>query len=304
MKRKVVKQGPTTLMVSLPAKWTRKYSVQKGDLVDVEEIERSIKITTEKEIEAEPLEFNTAGLDMKHIKRFLQALYLSGYDEIKVLYDDQKVVPQIQAFISSVLIGYEVVDQQTSSLTVKSISKSIEEEFDQILRRAFLVTKQLGESSLETIRKGEYGLLRDIAALEDTNDKLVNFCLRVLNKRGYKKFSKTNFIYCVVWQLEKIADCYKYICDYLLENPKERLSREVINFYAEANKRFGSFYELFYNFSNARLMKYSADTEALLRVAGELHENSKMKQEVVISHLHIMVSDLYAMVKPLIGSMV
>jgi phosphate uptake regulator len=291
-------------MVSLPAKWTKKYGVSRGDTVDVEEIERSIKITTDKETEVAPFEFNTAGLDMKIIRKFLHALYLSGYDEIRITYDEPKVVPQIQAFISSVLIGYEVVDQQTSSLIVKNISKSIEDEFDQILRRAFLVTKQLGEGSLEAIKKGEYNLLKDISALEDTSDKLVNFCLRVLNKRGYKKFSKTNFIYCVVWQLEKIADCYKYICEYLMENPKEKLTKEVLDFYAKANKSFGSFYELFYSFSNARLIKYSAETESLLREASKLHENSKGGSDIVVSYLHVMISDLYFMVNPLIASMI
>jgi phosphate uptake regulator len=304
MKRKVVKQGPTTLMVSLPARWVRKYSIQRGDTIDVEEIERSIKITTGKEAETSPVELNTEGLDLKHIKRYLHAMYQSGYDEIRILYDDPKLVPQIQAFISAMLIGYEVVDQQVHSITVKSISKSIDDEFDQIFRRAFLVTKQLGENSLDAIRKGEYGLLKDIVVLEDTNDKLVNFCLRVLNKKGYKRFCKTTFIYCIVWQLEKIADCYRYICEYLMANPKEKLSKEVIEFYAEANRLFGSFYELFYDFSNAKLMKYSSSTEALLRAADELHENTKAQPEVIISHLHVMISDLYTMARPLIGSVV
>ena len=36
MKRKLVKQGPATLMVSLPVKWLQSQNLNKGDEVDIE----------------------------------------------------------------------------------------------------------------------------------------------------------------------------------------------------------------------------------------------------------------------------
>ncbi len=301
MKRKVIKQGPTTLMMSLPAKWVKKYDVSKGDLLDVEEMGNSLKIATDKVIEVAPLEFDTNSLDIKHIKKYLHEIYQSGYDEVRILFESPKLVPAIQNYISSVMIGYEIVDQQEHSLTVKSISQSIEEEFDPILRRSFLVTKQLGANSLELIKGREFNKLKDILILEDTNDKLTNFCLRVLNKKGYKDFSKTTFIYCLIWQLEKIADEYRYLCSYLIDNEEVKLSKEVLDLYQKVNGIFGEFYELFYSFSKERLTKFSADCEKLLEIAVKVQSGSKGSQDVIIGHLYVMVSYMYTMMGPLIG---
>jgi len=301
MKRKVVKQGPTTLMVSLPAKWAQKYGIARGDVVEVEEMEKSLKITTEKQMEITPVELDTKDLSLQHIKKFLHEMYQFGYDEIRILFEDAKLVPEVQTYISGVMIGYEVVDQQAHSLTVRSISQSIEEEFDPILRRAFLVTKQFGANSLAIIKEKDYKKLRDVLVLEDTNDKLTNFCLRVLNKKGYKVYSKTAFIYCLVWQLEKIADEYKYLCQYLLDDGEVKLPKEVLEQYEKVNSLFNSYYELFYSFNKKNLTKFSADCEKMLKETILLQSGSKGRQDVVIGHLYVMVSYLYTMTGPLIG---
>ena len=36
MKRKVVQQGPSTLMVSLPAKWAKRLGIKKGDEINID----------------------------------------------------------------------------------------------------------------------------------------------------------------------------------------------------------------------------------------------------------------------------
>ena len=155
MKRKVIKQGPTTLMISLPSVWIKKFSIKKGDSLEIEEVDRHLKISTDKEIEITPIEFDSRGLDMKHIKKYLDEIYKSGYEEIKIRYEDPDFLSEIQDYISRILIGYEIIEQRETSLIVKSISKTIEQEFNHILRRAFLVTKELGVRSLEVIREKE-----------------------------------------------------------------------------------------------------------------------------------------------------
>lgn len=304
MKRKVIKQGPTTLMISLPAKWAQKYGIKRGDTIELEEFDKSLKITTEKQIDSPPVELDTKELSLQHIKKYLHEMYQFGYDEIRILFENSKLVPEIQSYISSVMIGYEVVDQQAHSLTVRSISQSMEEEFDPILRRAFLVTKQLGANSLSIIREKDYKSLKDALVLEDTNDKLTNFCLRVLNKKGYKTYSKTTFMYCLVWQLEKIADEYKYLCQYLIDKPDVKLSKEVLVQYEKANSLFNAYYELFYDFTKKGLTKFSADCEAILNETRALQSGSKGEQDVVISRLYVVASYLHAMIGPLIGMQV
>lgn len=301
MKRKVVKQGPTTLMVSLPTRWAKKYGVGKGDVVEVEEIERCLKISTDNVIESGPAELDTKDLNIRHVQKYLHAMYQMGHDEIRIMFEDPKMIPEMQAYISSVMIGYEVVDQQAHSLTVKSISQSIEEEFDPILRRAFLVTKQLGENALSIVRSKDYKKLRDVMVLEDTNDKLTNFCLRVLNKKGYSSYNKTSFIFCLIWQMEKVADEHRYICQYLIDNPELKLSNEAVAMYEKANALFNQFYELFYSYSKSGLSRFTLECDKAIKEIKLLQSESRGGQDVVIGHTYVMINYLNTMIGPLIG---
>ena len=45
MKRKIVKQGAATLMISLPSKWCKKFGLKKGDEVDIETANDSLLVS-------------------------------------------------------------------------------------------------------------------------------------------------------------------------------------------------------------------------------------------------------------------
>ncbi|MFH1398878.1 MAG: AbrB/MazE/SpoVT family DNA-binding domain-containing protein [Candidatus Woesearchaeota archaeon] len=301
MKRKVVKQGPTTLMVSLPSQWVKRYSIAKGDELEVEEVERSICITTAKARASEPVEFDARNLDQDTIKKFLSELYKAGYDEVNILFDSAKIVPQIQNIVSSVMIGFEIVNHFENSVVIKSVSQSIEQEFDSILRRIFLLTKQLGTSSYELIAKKEYARLSEVVIIEDTNDKLTNFCMRILNKRGYKKYSKTQFMYCIIWQIEKIADEYKYIFEYLMQNPDTKISAHALALYNEAISLFNDYYELFYSYNKEGVVKLTKRSRKLIEESMQQLCNSKSKQDVFLTHCSVLLNRIYNLISPLIG---
>ena len=61
MKRNIVKQGHSTLMVSIPMKWVKKYNLKKGMQVDVEDNGRDLIISTKSELEPKKKE-------IKHMK--------------------------------------------------------------------------------------------------------------------------------------------------------------------------------------------------------------------------------------------
>ena len=68
MKRKVSQVGPATLMVSLPSKWARRYSVKPGDEVDLVEDGPKLIIGAGPVTEAEiSLDLSNAGNMMRRI---------------------------------------------------------------------------------------------------------------------------------------------------------------------------------------------------------------------------------------------
>jgi phosphate uptake regulator len=301
MKRKVVQQGPSTLMVSLPAKWAQKHGIGKGESLEVAEVGNDLLISSGKEPDAKPAMLDTKGMGIGQIRQYLHELYQSGYDEIRVSIADPSSAADIQEYASMVLIGYEVVDQQENSITIRSISRSIEDEFDPILRRAFHVTKQLGLNSLAIIREQQYQRLGEVMVLEDTNDKLTNFCLRVLVKRGYKVPAKTGYMFCLVWLLEKLADEHKYIGEYIGKAKSIAIDSSVLALYDKVNSLYDAFYRLFYEYSLESLAAYSSASASYLALAIQLQSASSGKQDAVISHLHVMLSYLRGAMDQLIG---
>src|SRR3989344_2290509 len=107
MKRKIIKQGPNTLMVSLPRAWVKKYSVKKGDLMEVTEKGRTLILSEDKEVMLDSYKIRIKDCS-QFLKRFVRTPYMIGYEAIELEYDDPKVEGLIQKELP-LLLGYEAM---------------------------------------------------------------------------------------------------------------------------------------------------------------------------------------------------
>lgn len=270
-----------TMVVSLPAFWVKKFGIKKGDEIDLNEVGSQIIISQKKSIQMEGIKIDLRGHD-SFVKRNLNVLYREGYDRIEVLYDDSKIVEDIQETIDTTLPGFEILTQTSKGCVIKSIANPEESEFDSTLRRLFLITLSMGNESLEAVLKNKLSDLDKIKKKEITNNKLSNHCQRFLNKRGYENFKKTTHMYSVVRLLEQIADEYRDLCVYLLQN-NIKLSKNTVSFYDKTNKFFELIYNLFYKFNRKKLMEEKEMRFAMLK---EFQGNAaKMScKELIVNH--------------------
>ncbi|NQV08463.1 phosphate uptake regulator PhoU [Candidatus Woesearchaeota archaeon] len=293
MKRKVSKIGPATLMVSLPAPWVKRYNINKGDEIDLEEKGNKIIVSAKKEKSIGKVNISSKELGMFD-RNFISYLYQKGYDEIRVEFDDVKIFNIIQDKISK-LMGFEIVNQTQNSCTIKSISTVLETEFDSILRRTFLILVEMANSSYEAFEENNYQKLKEISAMEITIDRLTDFLKRILNKNGYKEEEKLTFIYCIIRDLEKVGDIYRDICNEYADK-KTKISKETLNLFKETNNLFELFYRLFYKFDKKAVVMLHKEKNRLMKKANELFEKQQ-KQELKLIHnimnLTTIVFDLY-----------
>ena len=299
MKRKVIQLAGKTLVVSLPSRWAQRYGVRKGAEVEVEERGRQIVLSTEKESEVERISMDVSGLDDEVVRRWLlPSLHKSGYDEIEIRYDNDSFLKTIQETISDTFIGFAIVEQTKTRCVIRIVAREQEKEFDALLRRTFLVTKSMGESIADYLREGRLKDLKGLLSLERTNNQLTNFCERILNKKGHRDFRKTCFAYVVAWNLEKICDDYKAICNFLSgpENSSQSL-KAVIEMLEKCNAFFAGYYTLFYNFRLEELKKLNDDRRRLDRELAELIKKSGVRETFVLATLQsfvVKISDLSA----------
>lgn len=292
MKRKVSLIGPSTLMVSLPSKWVKKYNVKKGDEMTV--LEDGDKLTVTSGPINRELSINLDSSDLGIVsKHFISYLYQKGYDEIEIKFDSPDTFKQIQKSLVN-LLGYEIINQTKNSCIIKSVFDSKKQEFDNILRRTFLILLDMAESCYDTVEKGEYSSLDEIKLLEKTNNKLTDFCKRTLSKEGCE--DKCVFLYVIIRDIEKIADSYRNICDIFIANPKVSVSKQSLDLFKEVNSYLRLFYELFYKFDKNKAIILHDKKGIMIKKAKKLFE-TKSKEESVLLHELItliqLIFDLY-----------
>lgn len=276
MKRRIVKQGSATMTISLPSKWIKKFNLDAGDEINLEEKESAIEISAEAKEEIKKKEIDVSALDPETTQKAISALYRRGYDEITVKFGSTNLITAIQNTVDQQSIGFEIIKQGKDFCIIKDLGKIQQEEFDNALRRSFLLLKTLATESLEAIKKNDKNALSNIAYIDANINKFTNFCERVLAKKGYKEFEKTPFYYHFSEELEELADEFKSICDYYLKENK-KISKKDLELYEEIISLIGEYADLFYKFN---LVQINELFRKLKQLKSEIKIDSKLSHHL------------------------
>ncbi|RJQ17118.1 phosphate uptake regulator PhoU [Candidatus Woesearchaeota archaeon] len=284
MKRKLVQQGAATMMVSLPSKWIKQFNLKKGDEINLEERGTALEIYTEK-----GMENKTAKIDISHLtplhQRAIVGIYLKGYDEVDVHFTDPALIRTIQKEVINDLVGYEIVDQSKNVCKIKEISTSSAEEFDNLLRRIFLLLKSMLEETLASAKKKETNL-EHVEYIDSNINKFCFYCLRTLNKKGYKEFDKTAVMYTIIIGLEDLGDKIKEFVRYV-KAKKVVFDNDSIALLQDTLSLFNDYYALFYDAKPEKAVALAKKFNSLRAKADALSERKKdIKQVYVIDYIH------------------
>src|SRR3989344_6975262 len=195
MKRSVIQIANSTQLISLPRKWSQKYNIKKGDELEIEEQGNKLNITTEKPQDTGSIEIDITDLDRDSFMFLIRVLYIRGYDEIKITFNNPvvshhrlgkkvKVISEIHTEVNR-LTGIEVVQQRENFCVLKVLSESSIKDFDLILRRIFLLVMDASNVLVKGATKSEKHLVESIEDAHNTITKFVANALRLLNKVGY-----------------------------------------------------------------------------------------------------------------------
>jgi len=278
LKRKTILLAGKTLVVSLPNKWVKEWAVKKGQELELVENGPSITVKTDSEKIDKKATVNISNNTERAIRWILSSLHKKGYDEIEIQYATPQQADIVQELLKDLFMGFAIVQQGEKIITVKTVSKDMKETFDQVLRRTFLITLSLAENTLHALNEGKEAT--QYLHLEKTNNQLTNFCQRLLNKYGHEDPSHTTFMYVILWNLEKVADDYKYII-----KQKPKCCEESLELMERTNKMLRSYYELFYKFDLEKLNEQAEQRKKLEEnIMTALRDHPEDAQ--VLSHLH------------------
>jgi len=204
MKRSIIKHGPSTLIVSLPAKWAKINNLSPGSEVDVEPQGNRLIINTGGAITTPTLNLDVTGLSPFMISRLLARSYQKGYDVINLKYADRKSMQAIREKVTE-LLGFDIIEEEKNSCSIRSIASTLNLDFDQALRKAFLRIVINARDLKIAYEKSDTELIQSIQDSDLDVNKMTYFCLRTLSKgkiAGYDAF----VLYHLIESLEDVGD--------------------------------------------------------------------------------------------------
>ncbi len=273
MKRRVVKHGLSTFIISLPADWVKRYGVKRGDELDVEEKGPSVVVHSGKSEKVGNIEVNISDLDRTSIVQLVRTLYKLGYDEITLRFKQQTIphlrTGQQKTVISVIheelgrLIGLDVVQQREDVCVLKMLTQMNPDEFQPTLRRAFLQLIDMQRDLTEGAAKHDLPLLETLEEKHNTITKLLNYCDRLLHQHGYDPAEKTSTMQTLVVLIDKLLDTSKN-AGRRISGLKKPLSAGGVSTLRDLQKAVEIYYGLHFDFSNAKLMAAAKQQADLL----------------------------------------
>jgi phosphate uptake regulator len=273
MRRKLTPHGPSSMTVSLPPSWIRQNNLHKGEELEVIEEENHILIkpvTAAQDIKVSQVSY--IGIDKETCEDMILALHKKGFDEIKILIDDSEKIKEIHAFLNHMQLGFEIIKQESDSITVRNISNPEIEQFDNLFRRVFRITIEYSNKIDVIIQKKEE-MTHSIILHEISINRISNYCKRIIVK---EKRKNACFFYAIIEELNTITRSLTLLLNEIM-NMDGNASKNLVAKYSEVTSMLILAYELYYKFSINEYSRIKKNLEAAKRSIAKLRlkENSE-----------------------------
>lgn len=326
MKRKIIRQGHNTLTLTLPKEWTKRLNVKAGDEIEVYENESSLVVNGHQNNKEQCSVIDITNFTIPLLWRYFQSAYRSGCTEIKIVYDPgkneyedafhyyttqfdyaefgEKIPPKsAKAMIQEVVnrfVGIEMIETGKGYCIIKEMGEPSAKEFENSLRRVFLVILELFDRTIEAIKNNEIqdvSLCKEIHNIDLNIDKFVDYCCRILNKtNGVVADNKKQLLFSSLFILELIGDEFKYIAKHLALTKKP--IKDCLEAALITKEHFEIYYKLYYKFDRETAIRFGEsdievhkkNTKSKPKMQGE--SRSILRHLMMISKLTLALAEL------------
>lgn len=312
MRRKVIKQGHNTLTITLPSEWTKKLNIKPGDEINLIEDSSSLILNGKQNNDFKTTTIDITGFSVPMLWRFFQSAYREGYDEIILKFDPKvteyenvynyyathfeysrvgenpKKIPALNMISELVgrFIGMEIIDHGDDYCVIREMGDFSGKEFDNSLRRIFLLILDLFDKIISLIEKnkiGDISLCKTIHTMDINVDRFIDYCCRINNKIKDSSFQKNKqMIFSTLFLLELLGDEFKYIGAHLART-KKRVT-ELLPFIQIVKEHFEMYYHLFYKFDRDEVIKFGKNDFKIYNDHFKLRESKDKDVQSIRRH--------------------
>lgn len=238
--RKVQITGRSTYVISLPKTWVNKVKIKNGDSIAL--IPRSDgtllvnpKLSEKGDQKNDKLSTKIK-VDSKDRERFIRefiGVYLAGYNLIEMDFQGHipKTIRQEIRKLSHSVIGPEIIDETTTSVTVKDLLDSSDFSMVKGVKRMYIIARGMFQDAITSFQDLDHDLADDVISRDNDVDKLYWLISKQFNlvlkdvffadKMGVKPQEALGFL-LVARSIERIADHASKLC-YNVRNLSENI---------------------------------------------------------------------------------
>jgi len=297
---KLIKQGGGGYTIYLPKKWIDKNKLGKGNELSIEESGKNLIVSPDKIDKKTETEAKLINSIESSIRTIITNAYRSGYDKIKVYFNEEKQFNLLQKIVKSNLIGFEIIKKEKDFCIVENITEPSFDQFDNILKKLFLNIEGLFEITKNKLLSKEES--EDFNEVEERILKYDNFCRRVITKQKLIKQNSEMFWTFLVLIIHGQRELYHL--NKILDK-KTKISKETINMLEGAFEVFKLIEEAYYKKDKEILGKiHELNKELVYKKAYHLMEKSKGKEAILLFHLTTCIRQFYLANSPLSGLLI
>lgn len=326
MKRKIIRQGHNTLTITLPSEWVKKLNVKAGDEVELYEKGSALMINGYERTKDKSAVIDLTDMTVPLMWRFFQGAYRSGCNEITVKFDpltrnyedayhfytsqfdyselgekmpSKPALAMIQGLVDR-FIGLGIIETGKDYCIVREMGEPTTKEFENSLRRIFLVIQHMFERISEAIEKDEIddvNLCKEIHTIDLNVDRLVDYCCRIINKVNTSfPEEKKSLLFSTLFLLELVGDEFKYIGKHLAQSKKS--VKDTLPLARIVKEHFDLYYDMFYKYSREQAIKFGKNDFDVykdhFKIRDKLHGHSKSiaRHLMMLSKFTLSLSEL------------
>jgi phosphate uptake regulator len=296
MKRKLVKQGAATLMISLPAKWAKTHNLDKGDEINIEEKGNTVLISIEEQKVKKETTITISSENESSVRTIITSAYRLGYDKITVK-TSLKVIEKIKEVVKN-LLGFEIIKQYPDGCTIENITEPSAEQFDNIFAKVILNIEELFLIAKEMIE----GKKSKFEEIEHKITEFDNFCRRVIAKNQTEKNrSLREAFHSSLYRGQR--EIY-HLLIYLEKKPKDtKAQKEFLELLEQIKEVFILLKEAYYKKDLSQIEKLHEKEKEIIYNKGYKALKRDI-DDIVVYHILAAVRNFYLASSPLTGTII
>jgi len=232
MKRRLIKQKDS-YTITVPIDWVRSNSIDKDSEVSMSIEQNKLIIQpgdTEKQLKK--TEVKAESTDFKVYRSLIGGLYRGAYDEIKLSFNNPKIIPALQNTVDT-LYGYEIFDIDKKSCVIRTVFKEQAGEISSHINKMIHIIKTMQDIILEDIQNNKLDSLKELDQFRWNCLKHRDLIARTIIQQ--KLLDNNHFpYYNIAFNLWQIARAYFYMYKSInnKQNPENiKLLEKVNNFF-------------------------------------------------------------------------